>query len=108
VWWDSRPDRFTPGEWARDTHFIGGSWPMRAMWMQRRRKESQALLGIDSRFAGRPFHSRSTIAWNRLGRWMTDGLGFEKRNWFRLFSRRTSVCSCWEKAWEVSESSRHR
>jgi hypothetical protein len=58
-WSASRPIRFTPGERASSTHWIGGSVDPRAGLDDVEKRKYLTLLGLELRCLGRPAHSQS-------------------------------------------------
>jgi hypothetical protein len=59
VWSASRPDRFTPGEGAPDTHWNGGWMDPRAGLEDVERRQFLTLPGLELRPLGRPARSQS-------------------------------------------------
>jgi hypothetical protein len=58
-WSASRPGRFTPGEKAHCTHWIGGWMDLRTGLDNMEKRKISTLPGIEIRPFGRPGHSQS-------------------------------------------------
>jgi hypothetical protein len=58
-WSASRPSRFTPGERASGTHWIGGCVGPRAGLDDVEKKKFLTLLGLEPQLLGRPVRSQS-------------------------------------------------